>query len=359
MSSAPGRSKAPTRTSTTRRPTPRAPSSASPTPTRSRCWCAPTAPTARARNALPRPSRSPAAPRSPTSAYRRLVRWYSDCQHPRVQLVDSFTVQRPAGDFQILLLRSQSTPVRTFTVGFSHSGNVTSTLVHEVDGADRSGDRGVRAHAQQLGVTAVRRHRRRLHRRDLGHANRATAHLDRPGIPRHRRSPAHRRDRPRMGRRQGVPGAKANPAATECDRADFSVDPDGQVQGVRDPAGQGAAQGVRRRRDDRPIPRARSSPRPSSRPSAARIDDCAAKKLSAEVDQRSSFKTAALLRQDLAHRPRGHQGQARILPGRDRATWRRRRPGDVHAVGQVRRAAEGRSTAVAVRAGARLRFVGQ
>ena len=69
-------------------------------------------------------------------AYMRLVRWYSDCEHPRVQLVGSYVVQRPFGDFRILRLRSHRSPERTFTVGFSHSGTVTSTLVHEVDGAE-------------------------------------------------------------------------------------------------------------------------------------------------------------------------------------------------------------------------------
>ena len=68
-------------------------------------------------------------------AYRRIVRWYSDCEHPRVQLIASYVVQRPFGDFRILRLRSHRSPERTFTVGFSHSGTVTSTLVHEVDGA--------------------------------------------------------------------------------------------------------------------------------------------------------------------------------------------------------------------------------
>ncbi len=75
-------------------------------------------------------SRSPAIAEE---AYHRLVRWYSNCEHPRVQLVDSYTVQRPFGNFQILRLRSHRFPESTFTVGFSHSGTVTSTLVHEVD----------------------------------------------------------------------------------------------------------------------------------------------------------------------------------------------------------------------------------
>lgn len=69
-------------------------------------------------------------------AYQRLVQWYSDCEHPRVQLVAAYTVERPFGDFQILSLRSHREPERTFTVGFSQSGTITSTLVHEVDGAE-------------------------------------------------------------------------------------------------------------------------------------------------------------------------------------------------------------------------------
>lgn len=68
-------------------------------------------------------------------SYRRLVEWYSNCEHPRVQLVDAYTVKRPFGDFQILRLTSYRFPQRTFTVGFSHSGTVTSTLVHEIDAA--------------------------------------------------------------------------------------------------------------------------------------------------------------------------------------------------------------------------------
>lgn len=75
-------------------------------------------------------SRSDAAA---TEAYKRIVGWYSDCEHPRVQLLAAYTVKRPFGDFQILRLRSYRFPERTFTVGFSHSGSVTSTLVHEVD----------------------------------------------------------------------------------------------------------------------------------------------------------------------------------------------------------------------------------
>lgn len=75
-------------------------------------------------------------PEKAKEAYMRLVRWYSDCEHPRVQLTGSWVVPRPFGDFRILRLRSHRSPERTFTVGFSHSGTVTGTVVHEVDGAE-------------------------------------------------------------------------------------------------------------------------------------------------------------------------------------------------------------------------------
>jgi hypothetical protein len=70
-----------------------------------------------------------------TAAYRTLVSWYADCTHPRVQLVGSYTVDRPFGDFTILRLRSYRDPEKTFTVGLSSSGTVTSVVVHEVRGA--------------------------------------------------------------------------------------------------------------------------------------------------------------------------------------------------------------------------------
>ncbi|MCX6407350.1 MAG: hypothetical protein NTV28_10570 [Propionibacteriales bacterium] len=70
-------------------------------------------------------------------AYETTLGWYAGCSHPRVQLVGSFVVKRPFGDFQILRLRSHRSPQKVFTVGLAHSGRVTSTLVHE-----RTGDAG-------------------------------------------------------------------------------------------------------------------------------------------------------------------------------------------------------------------------
>lgn len=72
-------------------------------------------------------------------AYETTIGWYAGCSHPRVQLVGSYVVKRPFGDFQILRLRSHRSPQKVFTVGLAHSGSVTSTVVHE-----RTGDEGPR-----------------------------------------------------------------------------------------------------------------------------------------------------------------------------------------------------------------------
>src|SRR5699024_1194660 len=60
-------------------------------------------------------------------AHRRQIRWYADCQLPRVQLTDSYTVERPFGNFTVLRLRSHRSPVRTFTVGLAHSGTIIAS----------------------------------------------------------------------------------------------------------------------------------------------------------------------------------------------------------------------------------------
>ncbi|MGJ9411449.1 hypothetical protein ACHAAC_01965 [Aeromicrobium sp. CF4.19] len=71
-----------------------------------------------------------------TQAYRTTMGWYANCAHPRVQLTGSFVVKRPFGDFRIMRLRSYRDPERVFTVGFTHSGSVSSTVVHEQNGAE-------------------------------------------------------------------------------------------------------------------------------------------------------------------------------------------------------------------------------
>lgn len=73
---------------------------------------------------------------SALAAYRTTLSWYADCAHPRTQLIGSYVAERPFGNFRILRLRSNREPERTFTVGFAHSGRVTSTLVHERNGGE-------------------------------------------------------------------------------------------------------------------------------------------------------------------------------------------------------------------------------
>ncbi len=69
-------------------------------------------------------------------AFDTTLGWYADCTHPRTRLVGSYAVKRPFGDFTILRLRSSRSPERVFTVGFAHSGQVTATLVHEHEGGE-------------------------------------------------------------------------------------------------------------------------------------------------------------------------------------------------------------------------------
>lgn len=71
-------------------------------------------------------------------AYERLVSFYAGCEHPRVRLIDSYVVERPFGDFQILRLQSYRSPARFISVGLAQSGTLTSTLVQETPGTERS-----------------------------------------------------------------------------------------------------------------------------------------------------------------------------------------------------------------------------
>lgn len=221
-------------------------------------------------------------------AYRRLVRWYSDCQHPRVQLVNSYVVERPFGDFQILLLRSHSTPVRTFTVGFSHSGNITSTMVHEVDGAVGP---DIETFARTLNDSVSRLCA------DSGGDCTDEIKVVQSEPPRTSTDPEFLGivDLPPIAEIDRVwVGVKAfptttNPAATECDRADFS-----KVKGAKSkvfiipeakelPKEFGVAETVAR------FPSEKDA-KAFVKTVTSRVDNCREQKLSAKVDQRHSIK---------------------------------------------------------------------
>lgn len=87
------------------------------------------------------------------AAFKRLVSFYAECEHPRTRLVDAYRVQRPFGDFQILRLQSYRSPARFITVGLAQSGALTSTLVHESPGTKRT---DVRQFARVLNDSIVR-----------------------------------------------------------------------------------------------------------------------------------------------------------------------------------------------------------
>jgi len=224
------------------------------------------------------------------SAYRRLVRWYADCEHPRVQLVSSYSVRRPFGNFQILLLRSHSSPERTFTVGFSHSGTVTSTLVHEVDGSKSP---SISAFARTLNDSVSRVCA------DSGGNCTNDIQVMRTEPPRTSKDPSFLGivDLPPIAQIDKVwvgvtpfP-AKTNPAMTVCDKADFSGEPSAMAKLFVIPQARelpklfGVAETVARFGT---VKKAKEFVKTVSR----RVETCADRKLSAHIDQRDSFSTA-------------------------------------------------------------------
>ena len=226
-----------------------------------------------------------------SKTYERLVQWYSDCEHPRVQLVAAYTVQRPFGDFQILRLRSHRSPERTFTVGFSHSGTVTSTLVHEADGA--SGP-SIQAFARTLNDSVAKvcndsggecTDTITVKRTDPPPTSDAPSFLGIVDLP-----PIRNVDKVWAG--ASVP-AKTNPAATQCDNADFTGKDVSRAeariyvlyQASTLPKQFGVAETVGRF----------SSPAKAKAFVASvtkRLDGCSDRNLSAKIDQHESFKRA-------------------------------------------------------------------
>lgn len=65
-----------------------------------------------------------------------MTRWFAECQHPRVQLVNSYSVDGPSGESTILQLRSHRDGVRTFTVGLSGQDRFNVALIHDIDGTE-------------------------------------------------------------------------------------------------------------------------------------------------------------------------------------------------------------------------------
>ncbi|MEV7397333.1 hypothetical protein [Aeromicrobium sp. NPDC092404] len=232
--------------------------------------------------------------RSATTAsksYERLVQWYSDCEHPRVQLVAAYTVQRNFGDFQILRLRSHRSPERTFTVGFSHSGTVTSTLVHEADGAAGP---PIQVFARTLNDSVAKvckdsngacTDRITVKRTDPPSTSEAPSFLGIVDLP-----PIRNVDKVWAG--APVP-TKPNPAATQCDNASFTGKDVKQAgsriyvlyQATTLPRQFGVAETVGRFSS---AGKAKAYVKKVSK----RLDACSDKNLSAEIDQHESFKNS-------------------------------------------------------------------
>lgn len=168
-------------------------------------------------------SRSAAAAEA---AHRQLVSWYANCEHPRVRLVDSYTVRRPFGDFQILRLQSLRSPERFISVGLAQSGVVTSTLVHEKSGVEPA-DVNVFAEALNDSIERVCA--------DSGGECSSAGELLQAPPPRTDTDPSFLSvvDLPPLGSVDQVwePGnaqqVASNPASSLCDKTEFGSDEDG------------------------------------------------------------------------------------------------------------------------------------
>ncbi|MEH3032973.1 MAG: hypothetical protein PGN07_02780 [Aeromicrobium erythreum] len=166
-----------------------------------------------------------------TKAFQRTLGWYANCQQPRIQLIGSYVVKRPFGDFQVLRLRSNRSPERIITVGFATSGRVTLTLVHEVAGT-RPPTTTDFARTLNASVSKICR--------DSGGRCSDDFEVSAAPPPRTDTAPAFLGvvDLPPVGRIDRVwagvdpfrPEKGKNPAATVCDAADFFGD---DVEDVR------------------------------------------------------------------------------------------------------------------------------
>lgn len=231
--------------------------------------------------------------RAAADAYTTLVSWYADCTHPRVQLVGSYRVERPFGDFTILRLRSYRDPQRTMTVGLSRSGTVTSVVVHEV--------RGTRApkidtFAQTLNDSVLRVCL------DSGGTCTTDLQVTRAAPPATTQDPAYLGivDLPPVGKVDkvwaGTPAAvmKDDPAATPCEMRPGGR-AGGKVVGSRVflipeaknklPAEFAVSQTVVRLRDPR-------AARTLVREAAALMDECGEDNLAASITQATADKSA-------------------------------------------------------------------
>jgi hypothetical protein len=86
-------------------------------------------------------------------AYDTQLGWYSGCQEPRVQLLESYAVRRSGADTVILVLRRWSDPAVTLTVGVGRTGAAMTTLVHQARGG---GAAVVDAFAAMMDVALLR-----------------------------------------------------------------------------------------------------------------------------------------------------------------------------------------------------------
>lgn len=157
------------------------------------------------------------------TAYLRTIGWFAGCRDQRVQLISTRAVTGAGDEATLLVLRSWSRPVTTYTIGVARTGSITSSVVRREASRDRARVDGT-IRLMALSVGALCDHPGagacasdvQATRSVPPPAEQAPGMLqvvDLPPIPGVRH--------PWVGTNPARPRA-LNPASTTCDNADFS-----------------------------------------------------------------------------------------------------------------------------------------
>lgn len=157
-----------------------------------------------------------------TTAYDEALAWFSDCAGTRVQLLATYALRGAGDEGALLVLRDWKSPATTWTLGVARTGSIVTTLARDV--ADE------RDPALPPFVAAVGRAVNRLCKADGGDACAADARKTASAPPPGPSAPGmlQAADLPPVtGAQKAWVGTKAtrattNPAASTCDRADFT-----------------------------------------------------------------------------------------------------------------------------------------
>lgn len=156
-----------------------------------------------------------------TRTYRTMLDWYAACETEQVQLLRSYRVDGVGERGHVLLLRSWSRPVDTYTVGLAQVGQVVTSIVGRAPGAEVV-KAGRATRALQSAATQV------CEKTGAGTcAAKASYASAAPPMPGSEKGMLSIVDLPDVGVGEPWAGTRArggrrNPASTTCDRANFA-----------------------------------------------------------------------------------------------------------------------------------------